>query len=100
MTPFAIYDVKAVMLDERPVLPMPDFANTPISVAFDFPDRRRRIASDHQEQAAKCWILGHMRLGQFVFALASSCLDDGNLLLGAEGVQAARECPSHLAQML
>src|SRR5215831_20972607 len=51
MTPFAIHDVKVVMLDERPVLAVTDFCNLPSGIAFDFPDRRRRIASDHQEQA-------------------------------------------------
>src|SRR5215471_3002189 len=43
MTPFAIHDVKVVMLDERPVLAVADFCNLPSGIAFDLPDRRRRI---------------------------------------------------------
>src|SRR4030095_5845655 len=84
MTPFAIHDVKVVMLDERPVLAMADFCNLPSGIKFDFPDRRRRIASDHQEQAAICRILGHVRLGHLVLSLPGSRLDYPNPLLCAE----------------
>lgn len=100
MTPFAIHDVKIVMLDERPVLAVADFCNLPSGIAFDFPDRRRRIASDQKEQAAKCRILGHLRRGQLVLSLPGYRLDDWNLLLCAERMQAAGECACHLAQML
>src|SRR5215813_6772784 len=100
MTPFAIHDVEVIMLDERPLLAVTDFCNLPSGIAFDFPDRRRRIASDHQEQAAKGRTLGHVRLGQLVLALPRSRLDDRNPLPGAEGVQAAGECACHLSEML
>jgi len=88
------------MLDVRPVLAVADLGNLPGGVAFDFPDRGRRIAGDHEEQATKCRILGHVRRGQFMLALAVARLDDRNPLLGAEGMQAAGECPRHLPQML
>src|SRR5262245_32135334 len=100
MTPFAIHDVKVVMLDERPVLAVADFCNLPSGIAFDLPDRRRRIPSDDEEQAAKCRILGHVRLGQLVLSLPGACLDDWDPLFGAEGMQAAGECPCHIARCL
>src|SRR5215475_9850025 len=92
--------IRETTLDEWPVLAVADFCNLPSGIAFDFPDRRRRIASDHQEQAAKCRILGHMRLGQLVLSLPGSRLDNRNPLLCAERMQAAGECACHLAQML
>src|SRR5512138_3099154 len=57
MPPLAIDDVEVIMLDERPVLAVADLGNLRGGVAFDFPNRRRRIPSDHQEQASKRRIL-------------------------------------------
>src|SRR5262245_45883656 len=88
------------MLHERPLLAVTDFGNLPSNVAFDFPNRCRRIPSDHQEQASKRWVLGHVRLGQLVLSFPRSRLNDRYPLFGAEGVQATGECPCHLTQML
>ena len=79
---------------------MADFGNLSSGVAFHFPDRRRRIPTDHQKQATKCRILGQVRLGQFMLPLTGSRLDDRNPLLAAERMQAAGKCPRHLPQIL
>jgi hypothetical protein len=85
--------MKVEMPDIRPTFSMPYLGDPALSIALDFPYRSRSVALDHAKQAAKFWIVGLVRLRQFVLAVACLRLDDGNALLGAERMEAARKGP-------
>ena len=72
---------------------MPYLGDPALSIALDFPYRSRSVALDYEKQAAKFRIGGLVRLRQFVLAVACLRLDDGNTLLGAERMEAARKGP-------
>src|SRR4249919_118700 len=99
MTPLLIYQMKVEMPDIRPAFSMPYLGDPTVSIALDFPYRSRSVAFDHEKQAAKFRLVGLVRLRQFVLAVACLRLDDGNTLLGAERMEAARKGPRHFAQM-
>ncbi len=100
MPPLRILNVKVIVFDVRPLPAVLHLDDLMLGVAFDLPDRRRRVARDDQEQPAKLRVWGQMRLGQFVFALADRRFDPGYLMFGAIGGQAARKGAGHLAQMI
>jgi hypothetical protein len=76
VTPVRIHQVEMVVLDMRPLLAMAYLDDSVVRIAFDFPQRRRRVAGDHEEQALVLRITGQARLGQCVFALPGLRLDD------------------------
>src|SRR5215813_11771137 len=100
MTPLTIDQVEVEMPDIWPALAMADLGDPAVAVALDLPYRGWSVALDDEKQSVEFRIVGQVRLRQLMLTITGVRLSEGNALLGAECMEAARKRPSHPAQML
>ena len=79
---------------------MADLDDSTLPIALDLPYWGRSVAFDDEKQSGKFWILGQIRLGQFVLAVARLRLNERNALLGTESMETTRKGASHFSKML